>query len=216
MLDSPSEHPAIPIQPGIVSLASTGDHMQPVDSGTFRAIMGSLPTGVCVVSATDKDNEPRGLTCSAVCSLSQDPPLVLVCVSLLNKSLGALRGSGGFVVNVLREDRNRVSQLFASRSASKFDGVSWAPTAVLGLPLLTTDALAHAECRIVADLQVGDHAILVGLIVGGTPPMAGRPLMYWHRGYSNWPDAALPVAALTADFIMPCGIRSSILDFSTE
>ncbi|GAB3292455.1 flavin reductase family protein [Parasphingorhabdus pacifica] len=191
MLDDPSEHPATPVQPSTVSLASMGNDMPPVDSDTFRAIMGSLPTGVCVVSAIDQDNEPRGLTCNAVCSLSQDPPLVLVCVNLLNESLNALRGSRGFVVNVLREDRRRVSQSFASRSPDKFDGVFWEPSSVLELPLLTTDALVHAECRIVADLQVGDHAILVGMIVGGVPPLAGRPLMYWDRGYSNWPDAAL-------------------------
>jgi flavin reductase (NADH) len=192
MLDDPSEHPATPVQPSIVSLASMENDIPPVDSGTFRAIMGSLPTGVCVVSAIDKENEPRGLTCSAVCSLSQDPPLVLVCVNLRKESLHALRDSRGFVVNVLREDRSRVSQLFASRSDSKFDGVFWEPSAVLKLPLLTTDALAYAECRIVADLQVGDHAILVGMIVDGEAPLAGRPLMYWNGDYSNWPEAALP------------------------
>lgn len=188
----PSEHPATPAEPSIVSLDSMKNDMQPVDIGTFRAIMGSLPTGVCVVSAIDKEDEPRGLTCNAVCSVSQEPPLVLVCVDLLKESLHALRDSGGFVVNVLREDRSRVSQLFASPSASKFDGVFWEASEVLKLPMLTTDALAYAECRIVADLQVGDHAILVGMIVGGEPPLGGRPLMYWRRGYSNWPEAAIP------------------------
>ncbi|GAA2806108.1 hypothetical protein GCM10010470_46710 [Saccharopolyspora taberi] len=192
MLDDPSEHPTTPVQSSIVSLASMGNGLQPVDIGTFRAIMGSLPTGVCVISAIDKDNEPRGLTCNAVCSLSQDPPLLMVCVDLLKESLHALRDSRGFVVNILREDRSQVSQLFASRSASKFDGVFWESSAVLKLPLLTTDVLAYAECRIVADLEVGDHAVLVGAIVGGEPPLTGRPLMYWQRDYSNWPEAALP------------------------
>ena len=192
------------------------DGARPVDPGTFRAIMGSLPTGVCVVTAADSDGIPRGLTCSAVCSLSQEPPLLLVCVNQRNQSLAALRASRGFVVHVLREDRGPVSQQFASGSPDKFTGVPWSASPELGLPLLTSDALAHAECRIAADLIVGDHTVLVGLIVGGGAPQTGRPLMYWHRGYSNWPDSALPVAALMADFVMACGIRSSVTDFSTE
>lgn len=189
--DDPSGNSSISVRPSIVALASAGNDVQSVDCSDFRAIMGSLPTGVCVVTAFDRENEPRGLTCSAVCSLSEDPPLVLVCVNLLNGSLNALRASGGFVVNVLREDRSQVSQLFASRSASKFDGVFWEPSAVLKLPLLGDDATAHAECRIVSDLEVGDHAILIGMLVGGEPMLHGRPLMYWRRTYSNWPNAEL-------------------------
>lgn len=187
-----------------------------VDGAAFRAIMGSLPTGVCVVTALDSDGSPRGLTCSAVSSLSKDPPLLLVCVSLRNHSLAALRASRGFVVHVLREDRGPVSQVFASGSAAKFSDVAWAPSPLLGLPLLHGDALAHAECRIAADLEIGDHAVLVGLIAGGAAARAGRPLMYWDRGYCNWPDAPAPPAALMADFVMACGIRSTVADFSTE
>jgi flavin reductase (DIM6/NTAB) family NADH-FMN oxidoreductase RutF len=166
----------------------------PVDGTTFRAIMGSLPTGVCVVTALDHEANPRGLTCSAVCSLSVDPPLLLICVSFRNHSLDALRASRGFVVHVLREDRGPVSQLFASASPSKFSGVAWTPSPVLGLPLLHGDALAHAECRIAADLEIGDHAVLVGLITSGTGRRAGRPLMYWDRGYCNWPETSASIA----------------------
>src|ERR687887_268194 len=80
-----------------------------VDKATFFAIMGAFPTGVTIVTALDADGAPRGLTSNAVCSVSAEPPLLLVCVDKNSNTLPALRHSRRFVVNYLRAERNELA-----------------------------------------------------------------------------------------------------------
>ncbi|MFI0480124.1 flavin reductase family protein [Actinomadura sp. 9N215] len=162
------------------------------DAGGFRDAMGSFPTPVTVVTALDEDGLPRGLTCSAVASLSMDPPSLLVCVNRRNGSLRAIRHSGGFVVNLLREGRYRLSDRFASASPSKFAGTPWRPSTPSGLPLLHADVLAHVDCALQAELVAGSHVILIGLVrSAGSTARDGGPLVYYNRSYGRW---ALPVS----------------------
>jgi flavin reductase (DIM6/NTAB) family NADH-FMN oxidoreductase RutF/acyl carrier protein len=164
-----------------------------VDPGTFRAIMGAFPTGVAIITSYDEAGRPRGLTCSALCSVSMEPPLLLLCVNGNSGALRAIRGSGGFVVNFLREGRDWLSQLFASPSDDKFGRVAWRPSASTGLPWLAEDTIAHADCRLVSDVEAGDHAILIGLLVhGSTPTDRAQPLLYWQRNYASWPATVVP------------------------
>lgn len=157
----------------------------------FRDTMGAFPTPVSVVTALDDDGAPRGLTCSAVCSLSADPPTLLVCVNQQNGSLDAIRHSGGFVVNLLHAGSSAISDRFASRSPDKYDGISWSPSTVSGLPWLHDDALAHADCRLVADLEAGSHAILIGQLQhGASVAEPAEPLLYWRRAYGSWRASA--------------------------
>jgi flavin reductase (DIM6/NTAB) family NADH-FMN oxidoreductase RutF len=162
-----------------------------VDRATFFAIMGAFPTGVTVVTALDESGEPRGLTSNAVCSVSAEPPLVLVCVDKRSNTLPALRHSKKFVINYLAAGRGELSNLFASKEPDKFAGVSWRP-AKNGMPWMHTDSLAHAECTTVQELDAGDHVILLAEVEGGQPPAPGtHPLMYFRRTYGTWHDGDL-------------------------
>jgi flavin reductase (NADH) len=154
----------------------------------FRNTMGSFPTPVTVVTALDADSIPRGLTCSAVCSVSMDPPSLLICVNRRNGSLDAIRHSGGFVINLLREDRHELSDLFASASSQKFADAAWRPSPASGLPLLHIGVLAYVDCRLEAEIAAGSHAILIGTVrSSGTDrgPDSG-PLVYYDRSYGRW------------------------------
>jgi flavin reductase (DIM6/NTAB) family NADH-FMN oxidoreductase RutF len=158
-----------------------------IDKATFFAIMGAFPTGVTIVTALDTDHQPRGLTSNAVCSVSAEPPLLLVCVDRRSNTLPALRHSRRFVVNFLLADRGDVSNLFASKEPDKFASVAWRP-ATNGMPLLHADTLAHAECVLEREVEAGDHLILIGRVEGGQPPQPGtQPLMYFRRTYATWP-----------------------------
>jgi flavin reductase (DIM6/NTAB) family NADH-FMN oxidoreductase RutF len=162
-----------------------------VDPATFRAVMSSLPTGVGIVTALDDQGRPRGLTCSAIASVSLSPPLLLVCVDLRCGSLRAIRHSQGFVVNFLCEGAEEVSQTFASRCDDKFGSVSWTPSRYGGLPILDGNAVAYAECRLEREIVAGDHAILIGLLRDGmVPDLDRQPLLYWRRQYATWPTPA--------------------------
>ncbi|MFD4399643.1 flavin reductase CtcQ [Kitasatospora sp. NPDC058397] len=159
-----------------------------VDGPTFLSIMGALPTGVTVVTTLGADGEPYGLTCSAACSVSKTPPLLLVCIHRESRVLRAVLDRGEFVVNVLRGGGEDTSALFASASGDRFSGVRWEPSRLGGLPTVPLDAVAHAECRVAAALDAGDHTIVIGAVVDGAArPEVPSPLMYWRRSYARWP-----------------------------
>jgi flavin reductase (DIM6/NTAB) family NADH-FMN oxidoreductase RutF len=153
----------------------------------FKETMRFMPAPVSVVTALDEQGMPRGLTCSAVCSLSMAPPSMLVCVNRQNRSLDAIRYSGGFLVNLLRAGRDEMSEVMASSDPSKFVGAQWQPSPSSGLPLLATDALAFVDCDLQAEIMAGSHAILIGLVRGtGTETPDSGPLVYWRRSYGGW------------------------------
>jgi flavin reductase (NADH) len=158
-----------------------------VDPETFRSIMGALPTGVTVVTTREPDGTPRGMTCSAVCSVSMTPPMLLVCVDNRSSVLQAMVATGTFAVNVLRNERERVSAVFAAPRDDRFAGARWHPGPVTGMPLIQDDSVTYAECRVTAAVEAGDHTVVFGTIVGGNSHADATPLMYWRRRYAKWP-----------------------------
>jgi flavin reductase (DIM6/NTAB) family NADH-FMN oxidoreductase RutF len=160
-----------------------------VDKATFFALMSAFPSGVTIVTTVDDAGQPRGLTCTAVCSLSADPPLVLACLDRRSHTLDAVRHSGRFVVNYLLAGRGDLANRFATTDPDKFSSVAWRPTAH-GVPWLFADSLACAECALVQEVAGGDHVIVVGRVEGGhVPPPGTQPLIYFRRSYLTWRGA---------------------------
>jgi flavin reductase ActVB len=158
----------------------------PLDRQTFFDVMASFPTGVAIVTTTTPDGVPRGLTTTAVCSISAEPPTVLVSVDLGSRTLAALRERRAFAVNFVGAGRSELCLLFASKARDKFADVSWQAGAT-GLPLLHEDALAWAECSTVKELVVGDHVLLIGLVEeGGVRAELEPPLLYYRRSWGVW------------------------------
>lgn len=157
-----------------------------VDRQRFFEIMASFPSGVAIVTTLDGDGVPRGLTTTAVSSVSADPATLLVCVDLGSRTLAALRGRRRFVVNFMAENRSHLCLLFASKTEDKFAEVTWSLTRG-GLPLLNDDVLAWAECQTVHDIEIGDHAVLVARVDnGGVQPDHEVPLLYYRRSWGVW------------------------------
>ena len=153
--------------------------IQPDD---FRRVLGHFATGVTVVSTCDGDARPTGLTVSAFCSLSLDPPLILVCVDHKSQTYPALREGGRFAVNMLGTQHQALSQRFASTRLDKFDGIGF-HLSPLGLPLID-DALATLECVVVSSHVEGDHTIFVGRVERAGAG-AGEPLLYYRGQYQR-------------------------------
>jgi flavin reductase (DIM6/NTAB) family NADH-FMN oxidoreductase RutF len=168
----------------------TGSHA--VARQTFFEIMASFPSGVVVVTTLGAEGSPRGLTTTAVASVSADPPTVLVCVDQSSRTLAGLRARRRFVINFMAEGRSHLCLLFASKEDDKFASVDWVGTKT-GLPLLHRDALAWAECSILHDVEIGDHALLVARVDdGGVQPELEPPLMYYRRSWGVWTPAHDP------------------------
>lgn len=152
--------------------------------------MSAFPTGVAIVTTLDEDGEPKGLTTNAICSVSADPPMLLVCVDKTSRTLAALRHARRFVVNFMSDGCADLCALFASKADDKFAAVAWQP-GLGGVPCLVEQALAIAECRTEQELEAGDHLVLTGVVEAGRPPDPERvPILYYRRTYGSTPTAA--------------------------
>ena len=151
----------------------------------FRAALGRFASGVTVVTTKDETGKLFGITVSAFCSVSLEPPLILVCIEKNAGSHHAFLQSKAFVVNVLREDQDRLSNHFASHLEDKFSGVDYS-SGIEDLPVLT-DALVNLECRLHNFHEGGDHTIFVGEIETATI-RDENPLVYWHGNYRRIQD----------------------------
>jgi flavin reductase (DIM6/NTAB) family NADH-FMN oxidoreductase RutF len=154
-----------------------------VDKNQFRTALSRFASGVTVVTTQDAERRPLGLTVSAFCSLSLDPPLVLVCIDRAAYLHAAFQASGVFVVNVLSAEQEALSRLFASREPDKFAGIGF-HTGLEGVPVLA-DTLATIECRLKQAYEGGDHTIFVGEVENTNVRDDAHPLLYYRGGYAN-------------------------------
>ncbi|GAA3283626.1 flavin reductase family protein [Dactylosporangium vinaceum] len=159
-----------------------------VSVASFRALMSEFPTGVSVVTALD-DGQPRGMTCSSVCSVTIKPPTLLVCLRAASPTLDAVQRSGTFAVNLLHGKAQPTAELFASGDPDRFDIVKWVLPEPAGGPHLPEDAHTVADCRVSHTRSVGEHVVVFGEIFGITPATADPPLLYGRRQFATWADA---------------------------
>lgn len=155
-----------------------------VDADGFRTALAQFASGVTVVTTRDASGRPLGLTVSAFCSVSLEPPLVLVCLERRSEANTGIRQSGLFAVSILRENQEDLSRRFASRSPERFAGVELLD-GLKRLPLVP-GALAHLQCRAASVHEEGDHLVWVGeVLAASTRP--GLPLLYHAGEYHRLP-----------------------------
>ena len=152
----------------------------------FRTVMAAFPTGVCVVTAFDRGGRPWGMTCSSLCSVSMNPPTLLVCLRSGSPTLAAIQDRPRFAVNLLHHDAQPAAELFASGEPTRFDRVRWgAATGVA--PHLLDDAHSVADCLLSATQKIGDHVVVFGEVLDVIHRPQPRPLLYGLRRYAAWP-----------------------------
>jgi flavin reductase (DIM6/NTAB) family NADH-FMN oxidoreductase RutF len=150
-----------------------------VTPDSFRRVLGSVATPVSVVTTITPDGVPHGTTVSAFCSLSLEPPLVLVALDRGSDLLALIRRSQRFAVNVLAEGQDDLALRFARKGSDKFDGVDW--TEVDGLPRLP-NSHGYLSCEVEQLVAGGDHMIVTGLVTGADCRSA-TPLVYRERAF---------------------------------
>ena len=134
------------------------------------------------LTATDDAGHDHGMTVSAFCSLSLEPPLVLICIEKTASVHAALVRSDGFVVNVLAASQEQIARRFSIVDIDRFDGIGFTRSAD-GYAILD-DVLSVIECRRRALHDGGDHTIIVGE-VDASRIGAGVPLLYYRGGYAQ-------------------------------
>ncbi len=154
--------------------------MRDVGPDRFRDVMGRFATGVTVVTVATPDG-PLGMTANAVCSLSLEPLLLLVCFDNAARTLPPVRAAGRFGVNVLAAGQEDLARLFASKrpEREKFAGV--AHSVHDGIPVIDS-ALAWVGCRLERLVPGGDHVIGIGAVEAAEAG-TGEPLIWYRGGY---------------------------------
>ncbi len=152
--------------------------MADIDRDTFRSALGTLPTGVTVVTAIGP-NGRSGATASAVGSLSLEPMLMLACLDRGSRTLRAVQEAGRFGIDVLGAGQEAIARQFSTKldEAGKWEGVE--STERDGVAVLGGSVLWVA-CELQDVLMGGDHVILTGA-VADLEARGGEPLLH-HLG----------------------------------
>ncbi|MFJ3620577.1 flavin reductase family protein [Streptomyces iakyrus] len=162
---------------------------QAATAQAFRDAFAQLPTGVTVVTTGRSDGGSLcGMTASAVCSLSLDPLMALICLNNDSRTLAGIRANGAFALSLLAQDQAPIAQWFADTGISQAD--RFARTRhhqADALPVLS-DALAWLTCHVDQMHPGGDHTIVtatVRSIGAGVSPTGGRPLVWHQRAFTT-------------------------------
>jgi flavin reductase (DIM6/NTAB) family NADH-FMN oxidoreductase RutF len=154
-----------------------------IDPDSFRSVLGRFASGITVVTTRDAEGRDVGMTVSAFASVSLEPPMISVCIERRASMFHALCGAATFGVSILASDQEALSRRFSvMESSHRFDGIGY-ERGESGVVLLD-EALAHIECRRVAQHAAGDHTIFIGEVERADARDA-RPLLYYRGGYAQ-------------------------------
>jgi flavin reductase len=156
-----------------------------VSRDEFRDAMARLGAAVNIVT-TDGKAGRRGLTASAVCSVTDDPPTLLVCLNRSNASNAAFKANGVLCVNTLASGCRALSDAFAGKGGldveARFALAKWSNLAT-GAPTLDDAAVVAFDCRITEVVEKGSHSVLFAEIEAIRHGAAGGALIWYGRDY---------------------------------
>ncbi len=153
-----------------------------VDAGAYRDAMARLGAAVSVITS-DGPAGRCGFTASAVCSVTADPPTLLVCMNRNSRWNEDFKRNGVLCVNVLAATQEHFSARFAEMldMETRFAAGHWI-TLETGSPVLQ-DAVVSFDCRIVQVAEVGTHSVLFGEVAAIQSNPVSQGLIYFGRAY---------------------------------
>ena len=150
----------------------------------FREAMAYLSAAVNIIT-TDGPRGRCGMTASAVCSVTDTPPTMLVCVNQSSAAHAVFAGNGHVCINVLPGNHQELARHFAGMTNlpmnARFEQQTWT-AGLLGTPVLA-DALASLEGRIVERKTVGSHSVMFVEVVDMVVRHDGDGLIYFDRNF---------------------------------
>lgn len=155
-----------------------------IEATDFRNAM-SLLTGAVNVITTRGESGRYGFTASAVCSVTDSPPTLLVCMNKSTSSHAHFVDNKILTVNVLGADHQNISTAFSSKMSpeERFEHGNWTELKT-GAPVLD-DSLVSFDCHIDQVQEVGTHTIFICNIVAIQEGEQNRGLVYFNRAYHH-------------------------------
>ena len=154
-----------------------------IDVDSFKDALANWVSGVTIVTSRIGALQ-SGMTASAFCSVSAQPPQVLFCANRQSRTASVIRRAKSFSVSILAREQERLSELFADdgREDLRFDGLDCS-RGVTGSPRIP-GALVHLDCSVAQVLEAGTHVIYVGL-VEAAEINDREPLIFHRRKYRH-------------------------------
>ena len=154
-----------------------------IEATDFRNAMSLLTTAVNVITTTGEAGM-HGFTASAVCSVTDTPPTLLVCMNQSSRSHVHFVENKILAVNVLSTQHEQLSNAFASSKLSSEDRFRLGDWIELktGSPILE-DALVSFDCEIENIQQVGTHSIFLCRVTAVKQSNQEESLVYFNRAY---------------------------------
>ncbi|MCC8393772.1 4-hydroxyphenylacetate 3-monooxygenase, reductase component [Paraburkholderia sp. MMS20-SJTR3] len=157
----------------------------------FRNAMACLGAAVNIIT-TDGPRGRCGITASAVCSVTDTPPTMLVCINQSSYVHDVLHENADICINILGAHSQELASVFAGMTGcsmdARFDQCAWQPGR-LGVPVLT-DAIATLEGKIVDSKTVGSHSVMFVRIAHIATRDDGDGLVYFGRQFHRLARAA--------------------------
>lgn len=155
-----------------------------IDPQAYRALMRQQAGAVTVI-AVGKPGDRTGLTATAVCSVSDKPPTLLICVNRNASAHKRIAAEGAFSVNVLARDQEPLAMRFSGQTGhegeARFDAGEWT-TAATGAPILKR-AIASLDCVLVEEHETSTHSIYIGRVRDGRVREDAEPLIYFRGAF---------------------------------
>ena len=155
-----------------------------VDKQSYREAMARLGAAVNIIT-TDGPGGRRGFTASAVCSVTDDPPTLLVCLNRNSDSNQALKDNLVLCVNTLTARQKHLSPIFAGMTEHDYDGrfgsADW--TVLETGAAVLREAVVSFDCRVAQITEVGSHSVFFCEVVAIQNGPVHEGLIYYGRGY---------------------------------
>lgn len=158
--------------------------VEAVDQHAFRNAMAKMGAAVNIIT-TDGTAGKAGFAATAVCSVTDSPATLLVCLNRTASVFDAVMGNKVLCVNVLTAEHENLSSLFGGKTAveERFAAANW-HTGATGAPVLE-DAMVAFDCVITVMQDVGTHRVLFCSVKAITENEADKALVYYKRAYHH-------------------------------
>jgi flavin reductase (NADH)/cob(II)yrinic acid a,c-diamide reductase len=158
-----------------------------MDAQNFKQAMRHCAGAVALVTVGRESGRRTGLTVTAVCSLSDDPPSLLVCVNRNASAHPRIREEACFGVNFLAHEHMALALTFSGQKGvngdDRFAFGQWA-TAVTGAPVLE-DALVSFDCALRETFETKTHSVFIGDVRDVSFRVDARPLVYLRSAFHD-------------------------------
>lgn len=154
-----------------------------MDTMKFRNVMRHQAGAVTII-AVGKPGNRTGLTATAMCSLSDQPPSVLICVNKNASAHAPIREAKCFSVNLLASPQHELAKRFSTKKVegeARFDADDW-EVLTTGAPILK-NTIASLDCELIAEHTVETHSIFIGRVQDGRFSETVEPLLYFRGDF---------------------------------